>query len=57
LVERVEERRRLRDAGAEVPRAVWRHAYGLTETVLRVHLRGVSLTCARGMWRAQAIRW
>ena len=56
LVNRVDEQRMLRDAGTEVPRAVWRHAYGLTETMLRAHLRGVALTCVRGMWRAQAIR-
>jgi hypothetical protein len=56
LVERIDERRRLRDAGADAPRAVWRHAHGLTETVLRAHLRGVALTCVRGMWRAVGIR-
>jgi hypothetical protein len=56
LVERVEERRRLRDAGAETPRAVRRHAYGLTDVVLLAHLRGVALACVGGRWMAQAIR-
>lgn len=56
LVEQIEERRRLRAAGAEVPRAMRRPALVTTETVLRAHLAGVALTCVRGMWRAQAIR-
>jgi hypothetical protein len=56
LVERVEERRALERAGAEVPRAVWRHAFGMTDAVLRAHLAGVAVTYANGRWWAQAIR-
>jgi hypothetical protein len=57
LVARIDERRMMDAAsGGRLPRAAWRHAYGMSQVVLRAHLRGVALTYAGGRWRARAIR-